>query len=96
MNPDDPSVNKDDSVATLQLQVWHLTGCISWLMRDSLTRAQKQEVSDITGAQYVRSVEHALLQYHVRINYNFRLLSILKNEVGSVGFGFLFVFFYFL
>lgn len=51
LNADGLGVNKDDSVATLQLQVWHLTGCISWLMCDSLTRAQKQEVSDITGAQ---------------------------------------------
>lgn len=83
LNPDDPNVNKDDSVATLQLQVWHLTGCISWLMWDSLTRAQRQEVSDITGAQYVRSVEHKL-EYLVRINYNFHLLNILKNKVLSV------------
>lgn len=86
LNPDDPSVNKDDSVATRQLQVWHLTGCISWLMCDSLTRAQKQEVSDITGAQYGRSVEHAM-EYLAFINYNFQLLNILKSLVsGCVSF----------
>lgn len=86
LNPDEPSVNKDDSVATRQLQVWHLTGCISGLMCDSLTRAQKQEVSDITGAQYGRSVEHAM-EYLAFINDNFQLLNILKSLVsGCVSF----------
>lgn len=48
-------------------------------MRDSLTRAQKQEVSDIMGAQYVRSGEHMLLEYTLCINYNVQSLNILKK-----------------
>lgn len=48
-------------------------------MRDSLTRAQKQEVCDIMGAQYVRSGEHMLLEYTLCINYNVQSLNILKK-----------------